>query len=132
MMVRKQLTALAQLAKTDDSIDESELNLIFRVGRAHKLEDEEIQAIIDNPGQLGSLADLSEDEKFEFLYSVIQLMKVDDEIFNAEIDYCNQIAVKLGYGMGAVMEMYPVVHKNLVIRKEKENLKSKVRQFLKH
>ncbi len=130
-MVEKQLTALTLLAKSDNSIDESELNLIFRIGRANKLEDDQIQKIIDNPGNLGSLDELSEDEKFEFLYSIIQLMKADDEIFNAEIDYCNQIAVKLGYGMGAVMEIYPHVHKNLVIKKEKDQLRQKVRAFLK-
>lgn len=131
MMIKKQLTALVLLAKSDDTIDERELNLIFRIGRANSLEDEQIQGIIDNPGQIGSLEDLAEDEKFEFLYSIIQLMKVDDEIFNSEIDYCNQIAVKLGYGMGAVMEMYPMVHKNLVIKKEKDALKQKVKSFLK-
>lgn len=129
-MVKEQLTALTLLAKSDDSIDESELNLIFRIGRANKMNDEEIQEIIDHPGSLGALDDLSTDEKFEFLYSIIQLMKADDEIFNAEIDYCNQIAVKLGYGMGAVMEIYPHVHKNLVIKKEKDLLRSRVQKFL--
>lgn len=129
-MIKKQLTALVLLAKSDESIDERELNLIFRIGRANHLDDEEIQKIIDDPGQIGALNTLTDDEKFEFLYSIIQLMKVDDEIFNAEVDYCNQIAVKLGYGMGAVMEMYPQVHKNLVIKKEKDALKQKVKRFL--
>ena len=130
-MVEQQLTALALLAKSDEVIDDRELNLIFRIGRANKLDDDQIQRIIDEPGNLGDLDKLTEDEKFEFLYSVIQLMKADDEIFNAEVDYCNQIAVKLGYGMGAVMEMYPHVHTNLVIKKDKDLLRRKIRAFLK-
>ena len=130
-MVREQLVALTLLAKSDDTIDETERNLIFRIGRANRLEDEEIEEIIDNPGSLGSLDNLSPDEKFEFLFSIIQLMKADDEIFNAEVDYCNQIAVKLGYNMGAVMEMYPHVHKNLVIKKDKDMLRKRVNGFLK-
>lgn len=130
-MVQQQLTALVLLAKSDENMDDSELSLIYRIGRAHRLEDEEIQEIIDKPGSIGSLDELSEDEKFEFLFSIIQLMKADNEIFNAEVDYCNQIAVKLGYGMGAVMEMYPHVHKNLVIKKDKDNLKKKVSKYLK-
>ena len=129
-MVKQQLTALVVLAKSDESIDQSELDIIFRIGRANRLEDEEIQQIIDNPGSIGDLKTLSEDEKFEFLFSVIQLMKADDLVFNEEVDYCNQIAVKLGYGLGAVMEMYPHVHKNLVIKRDKDNLKKKVRSFL--
>lgn len=130
-MVKEQLKALAQLANSDGEIDERELRLIHRIGEAHGMEREGIQQIIDNPGQLGDLKALDEDDKFEFLYSIIQLMKIDDEIYNEEVLYCQQIAMKLGYGLGAVMEMYPHVHKNIVIREEKLQLKKKVSEFLK-
>jgi len=130
-MVKEQLKALAQLANSDGDIDERELRLINRIGEAHGTSQEEIQKIIDNPGQLGDLKALSEDDKFEFLFSIIQLMKIDDEIYNEEVLYCQQIAMKLGYGLGAVMEMYPHVHKNVVIHKEKLRLKKRVSEFLK-
>lgn len=130
-MVKEQLKALAQLANSDGDMDERELNLIFRIGEAHGMDREAIQQIIDHPGQLGDLKALDEDDKFEFLYSIIQLMKIDDEIYNEEVLYCQKIAMKLGYGLGAVMEMYPHVHKNIVIRKEKLQLKKKVSAFLK-
>ncbi|MBU2915444.1 TerB family tellurite resistance protein [Reichenbachiella agariperforans] len=130
-MIKKQLTALVNLAKSDDNIDERERSLIFKIGSAHGLSDESIQEIVDHPGELTGVANLDPDEKFEFLYSIIQLMKVDDEIFNEEVEYCNMIADKLGYSYGAVMEMYPVVHKNLVIKSEKLSLKKKLNAFLK-
>lgn len=130
-MVKEQLKALAQLANSDDNIDERELRLIFRIGEAHSMSKDEIQQIIDDPGQLGDLQSLDDDDKFEFLYSIIQLMKIDDEIFNEEVLYCQKIATKLGYGLGAIMEMYPLVHKNVVIRSEKLQLKRKIQQFLK-
>ncbi|WP_139281034.1 MULTISPECIES: tellurite resistance TerB family protein [Reichenbachiella] len=130
-MIKKQLTALVNLAKSDDNIDERERSLIFKIGSAHGLSDESIQEIVDHPGELTGVANLDPDEKFEFLYSIIQLMKVDDEIFNEEVEYCNMIADKLGYSYGAVMEMYPLVHKNLVIKSEKLSLKKKLNAFLK-
>lgn len=130
-MVTEQLKALAQLANSDGEIDERELQLIFRIGEAHGMSRDGIQEIIDNPGQLGDLKSLDEDDKFEFLYSIIQLMKIDDEIYNEEVLYCQKIAMKLGYGLGAVMEMYPLVHKNVVIREEKLQLKKRVSDFLK-
>ena len=131
MMVKEQLTALTLLANSYNNIDEREVRLIYRIGEAHGLKEDEIQAIIDNPGKLGKLDQLNEDDKFEFLYTIIQLMKIDDKIYNEEVLYCQEIAQKLGYGLGAVMEMYPLVHKNVVIRSEKLQLKNKVRQFLK-
>ncbi|WP_422361020.1 TerB family tellurite resistance protein [Reichenbachiella sp.] len=130
-MVKEQLKALAQLANSDGDMDERELRLIYRIGEAHGMKRDGIQQIIDNPGQLGDLKALDEDDKFEFLYSIIQLMKIDDEIYNEEVLYCQKIAMKLGYGLGAVMEMYPHVHKNIVIREEKLQLKKKVSEFLK-
>lgn len=130
-MIKKQLTALVNLAKSDDNIDERELTLIFRIGMAHRMSREDIQKIVDNPGKLDNVRDLHPDEKFEFLYSIIQLMKIDDEIFNEEVEYCNMIADKLGYTYGAVMEMYPLVHKNLVIKEEKKALQKKLVSFLK-
>ncbi|PIB36911.1 hypothetical protein BFP72_16625 [Reichenbachiella sp. 5M10] len=130
-MIKKQITALVNLAKSDDNIDDRELKLIFRIGRAHQLEHQEIQEIIDHPSKLEGVAELSPDEKFEFLYSIIQLMKIDDEIINEEVEYCNMIADKLGYSYGAIMEMYPQVHKNLVIKEEKMALKKKISAFLK-
>lgn len=130
-MIKKQLTALVNLAKSDDNIDQRELSMIFRIGEAHQLSKEEIQKIVDNPGKLDNVCHLDPDEKFEFLYSIIQLMKIDDEIFNEEVEYCNMIADKLGYTYGAVMEMYPQVHKNLVIKSEKRALQKKLVSFLK-
>ncbi|WP_420580403.1 TerB family tellurite resistance protein [Reichenbachiella sp.] len=130
-MVKEQLKALAQLANSDGDMDERELRLIHRIGEAHGMKRDGIQQIIDSPGQLGDLKALDEDDKFEFLYSIIQLMKIDDEIYNEEVLYCQKIAMKLGYGLGAVMEMYPHVHKNIVIREEKLQLKKKVSEFLK-
>lgn len=129
-MVKEQLKALAQLANSDGDIDERELRLINRIGEAHGMSVEAIKEIIDQPGQLGDLTSLSEDDKFEFLYSIIQLMKIDDEVYNEEVLFCQQIAAKLGYGLGAVMEMYPLVHKNLVIRSEKLALKKRIQKFL--
>lgn len=130
-MVREQLKALAQLANSDGEIDERELRLIHRIGEAHGMQLDQIDEIISKPGSLGDLKALEEDDKFEFLYSIIQLMKIDDEIYNEEVLFCQQIAMKLGYGLGAVMEMYPHVHKNVVIREEKLKLKKKVKEFLK-
>lgn len=129
-MVEEQLRILANLANSDNNVDEREMSLMIKIGEAHGMVEEEIKAIVNNPGEVGDLKSLSEDEKFEFLYSLVQLMKVDNEIFNEEVLYCQEIALKLGYELGAVMEIYPHVHKNIVIPNEKKQLKKRIRSFL--
>lgn len=130
-MVKEQLKILAGLANSDNNIHEREMNLMIKIGEAHGMEHDEIMQIIENPGTVGDLGSLSDDDKFEFLYSLVQLMKVDDEVFNEEVLYCQEIAMKLGYEFGAIMELYPHVHKNMVIPSEKKMLKKKLMSFLK-
>jgi hypothetical protein len=75
---------------------------------------------------------LDEEERFELLYDVVQLMKIDNKIFNEEILYCQQIAMKLGYPLEAIMELYPHVNTriNLSVPGEKAALKKKLNKIL--
>ena len=57
-------------------------------------------------------------------------MKIDGKVYNKEILFCQQIVTKLGYELGAIMEIYPFVYKNLKIPDEKRFLKRKVRDYL--
>ena len=47
--------------------------------------EEEIKELLNQPEPIPDLQHLSEDERFEYLYMVIQLMKVDGQVFKSEI-----------------------------------------------
>lgn len=131
-MFTKQLRVLAILANADGKIDEKEVKLMEKIGKAHEMSIDEIHDAIKSPGDVKDLTDLDEEEKFELLYSVVQLMKIDDKIYNEEILYCQNIAGKLGYPLEAIMEIYPHVntHINLSIPGEKAALKKKLDKIL--
>ncbi|MFY0651448.1 MAG: TerB family tellurite resistance protein [Cyclobacteriaceae bacterium] len=131
-MFTKQLRVLAILANADGEIDDREMQLMEKIGKAHDMSIDEIHAAIENPGKVKDLSDLNVDEKFELLYDVVQLMKIDNQIYNEEILYCQKIAGKLGYPLEAIMEIYPHVntHINLNIPGEKQALKKKLDKIL--
>ncbi len=129
-MFDQQLKILAQLAASDGVIDEEERKLIENVGLAHGLSHEEIEASISSPIDEVNLKNLSADEKFDYLYNLVHLMKIDGEVYNQEIEFCQGIAQKLGYQLAAIYELYPHVHPRVKIPSEIKALKQKVNTFL--
>jgi len=131
-MIRDQLSALVQLAYADGHLDDKEVKLIHKIGGIHGMTADEIDAIIASPPELGDISTLTKDEKFEFLYNLVYLMKIDDKVFNEEVHFCQEIATKLGYPLEAILEIYPYIYSKLRMRGEssKEKLKEKIQHFL--
>lgn len=123
-MSRTSLSILIELANRDGEIDESERRLIHHIGQAHNHTEEEIDELIKNTPTI-EYDNLTNDERFEMLYDLVRLMKVDGKIFDDEILYCLDVARKLGYPMEAIMELYGLVHANLKLTSEIRVLKRK-------
>lgn len=129
-MIDQQLKLLARLAGSDGSIDDSELKLIQNLGSAHGLDESEVADIIKEPQGEIDYKDLSDDERFDYLYNLVHLMKVDGEVYNQEIEFCERIAKKLGYQLAAVYEIYPHVHPRVKIPDEIRRLRQTVGKYL--
>ncbi len=129
-MIDQQLRLLAQLAASDGTIDPEERALIENVGLANGLSHEDIQNAISSPVDEVNYKNLSDDEKFDYLYNLVHLMKIDGEVYNQEVEFCQGIAQKLGYQLAAVYELYPHVHPKVKIPGEIKALKQKVNSFL--
>lgn len=130
-MAREQVNMLINLAASDASIAEKESRFIHMVGQANGLSKEEIDDMIENPEPIGELNAFSEDQKFEYLYNVIQVMKADGQVFKAEIEFCKDIAAKLGYDRKVVAELSSRIYSNHAITADRDMLKAKAKKYLK-
>lgn len=97
IVTRKQLNILIQLAESDKHFSQLERERIFELARKRKFPIESVKELIRNPEPIGSFGALSNDQKFEYLYSSIDIMLVDKKIFDSEIIFCKDIAIKLGF-----------------------------------
>lgn len=128
-----QLHALVQLAKVDGVVVQDEIDLIKKIGSEHGLTSEEITASFDDPDEeLRDLAHLSDDEKYEFIYHLVQLMKIDGRIYKEEINFCSQLAGKLGYDEAVLLELMLKIYSDPDITTDKATLKNAIQKFLKH
>lgn len=122
--VHDQLSLLVHLSRVDKFIAEPESKMIHYLGNLHGLTEDEVETIIDNPKPIPEMTDLHPDEKFDYLFNIVQLMKVDGKVFQSEIDFCEKIALKLGYKPGVIADLSAYVYSDPNINTSRAFLRS--------
>ena len=85
------------MAEADKHFAKAEREMIFRIAEERNFPEAEVTELIKNPEPIDSLGALSQDQKFEYLYSCIELIYADHNIFESEIVFSKSIAIKLGF-----------------------------------
>jgi uncharacterized tellurite resistance protein B-like protein len=112
IITRKQLNMLIQLAVSDKHFSPLEREKIFEIARIKGFPQEGVKELIANSESIGSFGALSENQKFEYMYSVIDLMLIDKKIFESEINFCRDIAIKLGFKKNVVEFLNEEIYKH--------------------
>lgn len=129
-MIKEQLNMLVNLAAADTSVAEKEARHVRAIGIAAGFSKEEVDEMLKKPQPVDDLSYLTDDQKFEYLYNIIQLMKIDGQVFKSEIVFCERIAEKLGYRKKVVGELSTRIYSDPNITADRDDLKSKAQKFL--
>jgi len=89
-----------------------------------------VEELLKSPQPIGNLKTLSDDQKFEYLYNVVQLMKADGQVFKSEIVFCENIAEKLGYKRKVISELSSRIYSDPSITSDRELIKTKAQKLL--
>ena len=108
--IEDQVSLLVHLSKADKFVAAEESELIHRIGKRGGLSVDQVENIIDNPKPIQNLKDLPPDEKFDYLFNIIQLMKVDGKIYQTEIEFCEKVALRLGYKPGVIADLSAYIY----------------------
>jgi uncharacterized tellurite resistance protein B-like protein len=130
-MIKEKLNMLINLASSDGSVGESESKTIYLIAKSNGLSKEEADEMMKNPKPMGDFSTLTEDQKFEYLYHIIQMMKSDGQVFKSEIHFCEQIAERLGYKKGVVAELSARIYSDPSITSDRKWLVERAHKFLK-
>jgi uncharacterized tellurite resistance protein B-like protein len=129
-MIKEQLNILINLAASDTKVADNEAKVIRMIAKANGIPGEEVDAMLSKPDPIGDLSAFSEDQKFENLYHLIQLMKSDGQVFKSEIHFCEEIAEKLGYKKAVVAELSSRIYSDPTITADRKMLMERARKFL--
>jgi len=132
MPALSQMKLLISLAQIDGIVAPRERNYIINIGRANNFYPDQVLPLFEQRHTLIVPQDLSDDQKFDYLFSLVQLMKIDDRMYKEEIMFCSKIASTLGYEQQVMFEL--LLHGKVVAMTEDEmaNLKNLVQKYLKH
>ncbi|HBH49252.1 MAG TPA: hypothetical protein DDX98_11455 [Bacteroidales bacterium] len=128
-MITRQINILIQLATIDGRLAGKEKKLIQSIAKSSNIDDATISQLLKQPEPIGDLNHLAEEERFEYLYLVIQLMKIDRQVFKSEIVFCEKIAQKLGYKKNVVSELSKNIYSDPGITSDREMLMEKAAKY---
>jgi hypothetical protein len=105
MSALSQLKLLVNLALIDDEVTDREKKFITNIGLANGLTEHDVAYLFNQNHDVIVPKGLTDDQKFDYLFSLVQLMKIDERLYKEEIKYCSHVASKLGYKQEVMFEL---------------------------
>lgn len=129
MSIKSKLSVLVQLANIDGEFAGEEKELIYMIGKANGISQSEIDNMVENPEPLPPLSTMSDDDKFEYLFHLVQLMKIDSQVYLSEIKFCEELAEKLGFKRNVISELSSRIYSDPSITSDVSSLKRAIKKF---
>lgn len=123
---------LVNLARIDGKVADREKQFILNIAGSQGIEASEVTSWFESAHETVVPTHLTDDEKFEFIFSMTQLMKVDERMYREEILFCSRIAAKLGYDQQVMFDLMLQVKTPKMSADEIEALKPVVQKYLKN
>ncbi len=131
-MSQKLIRTLLHLAQADGDISGSELALIYKIAMEKNLPMFEVEQLIRNPpSEQEELDELTKEERFEYIYTLILMMKMDAKLDHREEALCASYAESLGYDVKVIPELLEMISSDDQLSDNKQALKKAAQKFLK-
>jgi hypothetical protein len=131
MSALAQLKLLISLAQIDGKVAERERNFITNIGKSNDITPDQMETLFDQRHPLIIPTDLTDDQKFDYLFSLVRLMKIDERMYKEEMMFCSKIAENLGYENQVMFELLLHVKADVMEKDEIINLKEITQKHLK-
>ncbi len=130
MIVLEQLKLLVNLALADGDMTSQERNYIINIGKAHGFPESSVETLFYSSHDAIIAKELSPDQKFNYIFNLFQLMKLDERLYEDEIKFCANTAAKLGYKPEVMFDLLLKVTSSEMSSTEKEALRQAASKYL--
>ncbi len=125
-----QMKLLISLAQIDGKVADRERNYIINIGRANGIYPDQVVPLFVQRHNIIIPQNLNNDQKFDYIFSLVQLMKIDERMYREEILFCSTIASTLGYEKEVMFELMLYVKSVKMKEDEVSTLKEVIQKFL--
>ena len=130
IVTRQQLNMLINLALADKEFVPKEKKLIFKIAKEKGFARRMVTELIEHTEPVGTFGALTPEQKFEYLYNAICLVKVDNKVPESEMMFCQDIAIRLGYNKHVVNILLDIIDGDYNEAENLEDLKKMVEDYL--
>lgn len=131
MALLQQMKLLINLARIDGEVGPREKQYIKNIGLANQLPSDQIDLLFEQRHELIVPDNLDKDQKFDYIFSMVQLMKIDERMYKEEILFCSKIASRLGYSEEVLFDLMLHVRTSTMGTNELNDLKELTEKHLK-
>ncbi len=130
MIVLEQLKLLVNLARIDGDMASKEKEYIITIGKAHGFPESSVETLFYSSHDTIIPEALSADQRFNYIFNIVQLMKIDERLYQNEIKFCADIASRLGYKPEVMVELMLKIKTDVMSQEEKDALKELTNRYL--
>jgi hypothetical protein len=130
MSVIAQLKTLINLARIDGEVESREKQYIINIGKANGCIERDIIPLFDQSHDVIIPSGLAPEQKFDYLLSLVRLMKIDERIYKEELHYCATVASKLGYEQEVLFDLMLHARSGTMSQEEIAELRELTRKHL--
>lgn len=127
---KSNLKHLVALAKADGFISDSEVDFIYKAGEKSGLKEDEVTYVLENSELIEFTSPVNDSERFEQIFNVVELMVADGQIEDEEMDFCIELALKLGVRKAIAGVLVRKITVGLINKLKKEEIKEQAGNFL--
>jgi uncharacterized tellurite resistance protein B-like protein len=100
--LKSHLINLGALAKIDGHLDSSEISFIVAIGTRHGMKPKEVKSLLAGADKVVPQLPTNDSERFDQIYDLVEMMLADGIVDENEMDFCINMAVKLGFKKAVV------------------------------
>jgi hypothetical protein len=113
---------LVRIAKADDTISNSELELLHRIGRKLGFTDPEIENLIATTDKSDYIPPYELSKRFEQVYEIVKMTLADGVIDNHEMRLATSFAIKSGFDDSEIPRLLGLLLSGIKQGKDEEEL----------
>jgi len=121
---------LVQLAKADGKISKSESGLLVKIGERNGVSAEEVFEMVDASDDFFYKKPENDEQRFDQLYDLVEMMRIDGEVSPKEVEYTIEIAEKMGIRKAVAWILVQALVEGQAIGKSQKTLKRAASEYL--
>jgi uncharacterized tellurite resistance protein B-like protein len=113
---------LVRIAKADENISNTELELLHRIGRKLGFTDHEIDNFIETTGKSDYVPPYEFSKRFEQVYDIVKMILADGVIDKSEMRLATSFAVISGFEENEIPKLLDLLIGGIKLGKDEEHL----------